>query len=690
MELNVKTKSGYFITDRSVELKVANGRYFANEILDNLKKLKKENLTLLINQLKELDIDWDTFLSGTTFSGNLITNNYYFVDKPKLQLNLSSLSHQLMYEINSNKDASKILLPIFDRKILGFKFDLDFNANIEKVQLKDIDETIIDKNDRLVFQLIDNTYDKQNLSVGKLYFNFKNSDENLVLQFDRINSMFAQNNNLKFNIKDISLRTDKFTFTAKNLDSGHDYKSFNNKLEFNENFSLENIQINSKELPISLEKASYALKLSDLDEIQLNTLAQDYRNSMGDINNYTEYEIGNFFKFINEGLKLKIDINVQNLKVDKIKSGQYTFNTNLKITKNDLNQYNISLDKVLNTLESIDGGEYTFLDLYIDEDSGKSIIESGKEFKNIFEKLGFLKDKKYSFQFWRKNGKIVFNNLELGSVAEILGDNHFEKENYSSAINFYKFAVENGDFYANYRLAYSYNKLENFDLAIKYYNNFIDALDTSKLENTKQDKALSMNQIADVYRWGKEDYKNAIIWYLKAIENEYKYPDYFQLAYSYDMLEDYTNAEKWYKKSIENDNEKVAMWNLGLIYEYGKGKIKMNIDKAIKMYRKASQLGYSDATERLEFLENKIKKESEQKQRTIEYEKRIEEDKKIIKQKCTNKGLNWTYINSKILCNANYNYYTRTQCVNYGGKVDWDFTLDKPFCNIDDTAYSIK
>jgi tetratricopeptide (TPR) repeat protein len=268
----------------------------------------------------------------------------------------------------------------------------------------------------------------------------------------------------------------------------------------------------------------------------------------------------------------------------------------MKIKRNDLNLSNIDINKILNIIESTDGGEYSFLDIVIDEESSKFIMNSSKEFKNIFDQLGYLKDKKYSFQFWRKDGNIVLNNLDLAHVSQVIGDNFFENEDYNSAINFYKYAVENKNSNAYFRLAYSYNAIKKYDLSIENYMKYIEQIDL-----TKENQSLAMNNLARVYLYGKEDYINAIKWAKKAQDNGDD-KDNFLIAYSYDMLKDYENAEIYYLKSIEKDNYEFAMWNLGLIYEFGTGKINKNEKKAFDLYLKAANLNYEDAFKRVSYM----------------------------------------------------------------------------------------
>ena len=600
IDLEVVSSSGYFITTKKVNFRINNGRYFATYLLYKLGKSSGTNLKLFLDSLKNSNIDWEAFLNGTTFKGKLITNNY-LLENPKLNVFLEKLSNEIMFEIQKDKEASKIILPLLDKKILNVSIEFNKIGKLERVKLKDIDETIVEKNDRVVFQLLDNKYTNNLLSMGRIYLSIKNNGKVVVLQLDKIKSFSNNRNYIQIDIGNISFISDEFKFSAQNFTSGSSLNNINSKVSFLSNFSIKNINIDTKKLPISIGKIEYSLNLGDIAKIQFNQLLEDYKNKSGDINSYGKYEIQNIFKFLNKGLALKFDANVENLKVMEIHSGKYSFKINLKINKNDLSLSNIDFNKVIKVIESIDDGENSFVDLKIDDESANIIMNNSKAFKNIFENLGYLKNKEYSFQLWKKDGKIVLNNLNLGIVAGVIGDNHFDNRRFDSAIKFYKFAVENGNLESSFRLAYSYSEIGKYDLAIKYYSDFINGIDPAKSEDNKHIQSLAMNNLANVYMYGKKDYKNAIKWYLKSISNGYKKPNYFGIAYSYDELEDYNNAEKWYLKSIKKDNEKIAMWNLGLIYEYGKGKIPKNINRAFELYLQAARLGLKDAIKKVAY-----------------------------------------------------------------------------------------
>lgn len=182
--------------------------------------------------------------------------------------------------------------------------------------------------------------------------------------------------------------------------------------------------------------------------------------------------------------------------------------------------------------------------------------------------------------------------IRKGYDPHTIAEKYFEKEKYNESIQWYKKAVDKGDKSAKFRLAYSYNTIKDYDNAIKYYNEYL----------TYSEYEIAMNNLANVYRWGKKDYKNAIKWHKKAIEKGYKH-GHFAIAYSYDMLKDYKNAVIWYKKAIkQNSKDESSLWNLALIYDKGKGKVSKNQKKAFDLFLKAARLDYKNAMEQVAYM----------------------------------------------------------------------------------------
>lgn len=87
-------------------------------------------------------------------------------------------------------------------------------------------------------------------------------------------------------------------------------------------------------------------------------------------------------------------------------------------------------------------------------------------------------------------------------------------------------------------------------------------------------------------------------------KSEYWGKKYYQKAKEFYDIKDYENAYKWAKKSADK-NYKGGFFGLGLVYEKGYGGADKNIPKAIKMYKKAANLGHVGARGKVKRLTNK-------------------------------------------------------------------------------------
>jgi len=194
--------------------------------------------------------------------------------------------------------------------------------------------------------------------------------------------------------------------------------------------------------------------------------------------------------------------------------------------------------------------------------------------------------------------------------VEEVAENNFDEKKYEVSKLFYLKLTENGNKSALFRLAYSYNQLKEYDLAIENYIEYIA---------TEPDYHGTYGNLGSVFFYGKKDYKQAIDWYEKAIEKGGK--DFeFQIAYSYHELEEYEIALSWYEKIPEDVN---AAWNSAIIYENGSGNIEKDLNKALELYLKAEELGSEKATN---VIEQKRKEERIEREKLKERE-RIEREK---------------------------------------------------------------
>ena len=278
LQFDVLRSNGYFISNKEIDIKINNGRYFSNYILDELIKSSETDSKVLIETLKRANIDWETFLNGTTFKGNLISNNY-MLENPKLDIFLDKLSHEIMYKIQNDKEASKIILPLLDKKIFRALIDFNKQGIFEKIKINDIDETIVKEQDRVVFQLLDNNFQNNTLGINRFYLSIKDNTDVLVLQLDKIKSQYDDKNHYKLNIENLSFSSDKFKMSAKNLKTEQLYDDKNININLFTSFSLEDILVDTKDLPISIGKINYNVNLDEISKNEFNTILEDYKNN---------------------------------------------------------------------------------------------------------------------------------------------------------------------------------------------------------------------------------------------------------------------------------------------------------------------------------------------------------------------------------------------------------------------------
>ncbi|STX60173.1 enhanced entry protein EnhC [Legionella israelensis] len=154
-------------------------------------------------------------------------------------------------------------------------------------------------------------------------------------------------------------------------------------------------------------------------------------------------------------------------------------------------------------------------------------------------------------------------------------------ESLQRARTIYSGLAEKGDQFAQLKLAYMYDKgigaSENPQLAQQWY-----------LASAEQGNTLAQYQLGQLYQSGRlsqPDYAKALAWYEKASQ---KSPEAFvAMGFIYETVEDqYVKAIQAYQKAAEEGNA-LGAYNLGLMYEYGKG-TEVNNLQAKKYYQEAA------------------------------------------------------------------------------------------------------
>lgn len=411
IDLEVISSTGYISSTKEIELKINNGRYFATSVLAEIGNLSGTGLKTILKALGNSNTDWEALLNGTILKGKLTTHNY-FLSQPKLEIFIEKLSYELMNKIHQNNEDSKLILPLLDKKTINISLTYSRTGILERIELKNIDETFFVNDDRMVFQLFDNNYEKGLLSIDRAYLSVKNDGEVTVLQFDSIESLFKDNNSFEINIGNISFIADKFKFKAQNLNFRRKKNDTTTKVGFLQNTSIENIKIEQAMSPVSIGRISYSFGLDDMAKTQFYQILEDYKNKSGDIASYSDYETKNIINLLNEGFTLKIDANVEDLKVKELYSGKYSFKTNMKINRNNLNLIGVDYNQVVGSIESTGKAENSIASFEIDKESAKFIANNNKAIRLIIENFGYLENEKYSFELLKRDGDLLLNNFD--------------------------------------------------------------------------------------------------------------------------------------------------------------------------------------------------------------------------------------------------------------------------------------
>jgi flagellar FliL protein len=440
------------------------------------------------------------------------------------------------------------------------------------------------------YSIEDNTRDIY--SFERIFSGLKTKRELMSLQVD--NFKFVNNNKNKLNTESnlnidniLILGNDKkihFKMNINQINSLNKVIPKSSIVDFKQDFSIENSDLSYKDNKIKLEKFNINFNIENLNKKSLSRVLDDLVKNKFKTNKYKNIEINNIYSLLNNGMNIVFNTGVVNLEAPIIKSATANFNFNIKILENQLDKNTITLDKLLSKIDF-------FVELKIDEDTAEEL----KKIDNVFGKyleMAFKKNGNIVFQLENNNSKISLNGIDSSLVSNSIGNIHYDNKNFNNAIKFYTYAVNNGNKDAYFNLALSYNELKKYKKAIEYYKKAI---------KNNPDDWRAMHNLARVYTFGKKNYKMGLVWFKLSLDKKSNI-GYFGVAYSYDMLEDFENAKKWYKKAIDKQGEVVAMWNLGLIYEYGKGNTSKNNKKALELYLNAAELGYINAIKKVSYM----------------------------------------------------------------------------------------
>lgn len=192
----------------------------------------------------------------------------------------------------------------------------------------------------------------------------------------------------------------------------------------------------------------------------------------------------------------------------------------------------------------------------------------------------------YHARFPDSNDIAAINDKKADQTIE-RANKAFDNQNFDEAIPLYKAAIHLGRNDAKFRLAYSYNEIEEYDLAIRYY----------KESNEDSQWAGTLHNLSRVYMVGKNDCNNTITYAREANVLDSKYGN-FELGYCHNKLGYHKAAIKYYKRHVsENPDDNQALINMAIIYYDAPGEVDQDLKAFFRLILKAARNGDKRAME---------------------------------------------------------------------------------------------
>jgi tetratricopeptide (TPR) repeat protein len=188
--------------------------------------------------------------------------------------------------------------------------------------------------------------------------------------------------------------------------------------------------------------------------------------------------------------------------------------------------------------------------------------------------------------------KVLGIDPDYSDAAKNLGDIYYNKKEYENATEYFKKYIDNNQDVDNiyyYKIGWSFNDMGKYEEAANYLEKYEP--------ETDEDKAKKWAELGYAH-YKSNQYEIAILDYSTALDSK---PDYSTairgIADCYYDKEDYDNALKYYLQAIETDeeNSQLCYYHIGWIYND-----KENYEDAIDALQKAVEYDEKDAGNREE------------------------------------------------------------------------------------------
>lgn len=430
--LSIDNSQGYLNTTRDFTLTINDETKF-KEFFKNILLEKYTIYEMLLLQFEEKNgEEFDNFIKGIVFKGNIKNSNINPYSNISVYTYLDKLSDNIMSEIKSNKEASRIILPFFEKETLAFNMVFDSSTKLKTLSLKDIDENIKSTSDHgntteAIFQILGNNvinnstekkiiadvkFDKIAIDIkSKKEANFNINDLKFNINYE---NKFMNNNKMEVSSINLNVEDEKILNLGNTSIISNGVVS-NGKYSSSSKIATKEFKLIDGNKSTILDNLNLELYLNDLDYENLKKLNKTYLDletanfesmslpryeRMSKLEKFQEPLIKELNYFLNNGLSLKLDAKLLGLIDKRLNLKNLKLEIDAKLDKNNLNIQNVN--------------EFVILSL-LNVKANLTMLE--EDYINLISIFNPNLTQVISMYAKRENGKVLFDlDLKKGKI----------------------------------------------------------------------------------------------------------------------------------------------------------------------------------------------------------------------------------------------------------------------------------
>lgn len=431
IKLEILNSQGYLQSKRDFVLTIENENKFKELLKQGLVSKYPVYENIIEELFKKDSREFDEFLRGIVFKGNILNSNVDLNSDIKVTTSLDKFSNKIMNEIKKDEESKKIVLPFIEKGGLTAFMTYSSEGILKDFRLKDINEEIETKDslgrevssnikllgsnvvnkstkDRIIADMnLDdlilevNAKDNTKISLSNLDYsiNYKNELENTgVLSFEKFN--FINNED--------GIKLGKTILEAKGEVYTNNYSTTGiiKTNSFHANTPKGDVDIDSLALNINVDNIDYSsLKKVNESYIKLQSLTIEPNMTKNErkvaLENVVQPMLESLNSLINKGFLVDLKISLKDFKNENLELDSINVVMNGTLNKNSVNLKYLNNQSILKEIEAV-------IDI--------SMLKTDME--NIFKIINPQMAMMLSMYAKEENNKVIYSiELNRGQIA---------------------------------------------------------------------------------------------------------------------------------------------------------------------------------------------------------------------------------------------------------------------------------